>query len=166
MKQLFVVLLAMATGVAAQSPPVFLESGDYRWVPLNIRQTPTRVDVTFQVVEGDGRVHVELIPEAAFRPMQQGRPHGAIAATTEGALGTLQTTIEDPGRYRVVIANHREGRPTKVRWRVATELNPPVAARELTPQRRLAVIGISFLLFFAMVGYSGWKLRKGAADLE
>lgn len=158
--------LLMLTGIsfAQDIPPFLLDGGDYRWVPLNIRQTPVRVEVTFRVSNGQETVHAELLPEAAFRPMQKGLPHQALGATTEAMTGAIERIIEDPGIYRVVIANKNGAKPALVTWRVSTALKPSVTTTELTPKRRMGTILVSFLLFFAMVGYSGWKLRKSAQE--
>lgn len=153
-------LSVSALAATADATNMVLQSGDYRWIPLHIRQTPLRVDVSFAVTHGDGTVHAELLPESAFRPMQRGLPHQALAATAEGAAGEFRYVIEDPGSYRIVITNRNGAKPVNVSWRVSTDLNPPVTATELTPRRRIVVIFGSFVLFFAMVGYSGWKLRS------
>jgi hypothetical protein len=116
------------------------------------------------VTDSAGSVHLELLPEGAFRPMQRGLAHQVIAATAEGRSGTLQFMLREPGNYRIIVANKNGARPATVTWQVGTDLNPEPTATVLTPRRRMVTIVVSFLLFFAMVGYSGWRLKTAIRD--
>ncbi len=155
---------------SADNPPFLLPPGEFRVQDLHVPQTPLRVDAAFRVVEnqttvsGGAAVRMELLPRAALRAMQQGMAHQALAVTPEGSSGKFTSTIDDPGAYRLVITNRNLAAPVMVALSLSTDLNADVAATELPPSRRITVIGISFLIFFAMVGYSGWKLRKSALD--
>jgi hypothetical protein len=154
---IFAACSAIASG--AQDTKVLLTAGDYRWVPIEVTDTPVRADVSYQVESGEGSVHVEIVPEDAFRPMQRGQSHEAVAATASGLSGGLGQILNSPGLYRVVIANRKGARPALVTWRITTE---SVTATELTPRRRLVTIVVSFALFFVLIGFSGWRLRKAA----
>jgi hypothetical protein len=156
-------LLALAVCPAAQdSDPVSLT--DFLWVPVRARQTPLQVDVSFTVIKGNNTVHAELIADEDFRPMQHGQSHDSLAITNTGGAGAFRRIIEEPGNYRVVIVNGSPAQPAMVRLNVSTEVNPAATTTELTPKRRLAVIGVSLLLFLGMLGYSGWKLKGAALD--
>ena len=163
-------LSAMSSlAASADNPPFLLPPGEFRILDLSVPQTPLRVDAAFRLVEnqtvsGSAAVRMELLPRAALRAMQQGMAHQALAVTPEGSSGKFTSTIEDPGAYRLVITHRNLAAPVMVALSLSTDLNADVAATELPPSRRITVIGISFLIFFAMVGYSGWKLRKSALD--
>ena len=162
-RMLVPMFLAAGVFAAAQDgTPFVLQPGDYRMVDLHVTQTPLRVDVDFHVLEGDATVRCELIPRSAFRATLRGMPHQALAATPEGLSGSFRQTIEDAGEYRVVIRNRSAAKAALVTLNVGTDLNPAVTAIELAPRRRITAILISFLVFFAMVGIAGWKLRKAA----
>lgn len=159
----FLATLPLYAGIA-DNPPFQLQPGDYRILDLRVKQTPLRVDASFQVTEGEGSVHMELLPFHAFRSMQRGQPHQALAATADGSSGTFRQTIEEPGIYRIVITNRPNAKVATVALSVSTDRNPAIVATELPAKRRIVVIAVSFLLFFAMVGYSGWKLRQANQD--
>lgn len=152
---------------SANNPPFLLPPGEFRVLDLHVPQTPLRVDAAFRVMEnqavsGSAAVRMELLPRAALRAMQQGLAHQALAVTADGSSGKFTSTIEDPGAYRIVITNRDKVTPAMIALSLSTDLNAAVAATELSPTRRITVIAVSFLIFFAMVGYSGWKLRKSA----
>jgi hypothetical protein len=160
---LFLALAALSCAAAsAEDPGILLESGDYRWVPLHIRRAPVQVDASFEVSEGEPTVHIEIVEEGDFRPMQRGLTHNVLSATELAMSGFLRYRIDTPGDYRVIVTNKNGAKPTLVNWRVSTDLNPAPSATELSPRRRVVTIVVSFLLFFAMVGYSGWRLRSAA----
>ena len=65
------------------------------------------------------------------------------------------------GDYAMVIENQPGGR-SRVKVKVRVWLESAVRPKELTPGRRLAVILISAVVFFAMVSFSAFKLRGQA----
>ena len=155
---------ALAATAQTDGQMFVLPGGDYRWVPLAVRQVPVQVEVSFEVSEGGPTVHMELVPEAAFRPMQRGRAHETIGGTGDSRSGTLRQVVKQPGNYRVVIANKNGADPATVRWVISTDLSPEPVSRELSPKRRVATMFVSFVLFFAMVGYSGWRLKNAIRE--
>ncbi len=159
MTLLLALLIAQSTQTSAPKP-FQLAPGDYRWVPFTVRQVPTQVDCRFEVLRGDATVHAELLPMSEFRLFSRDREHSTLAFTPEGAKGAFRRIVEERGQYAVVIKNSAGGKPVTVTLDVATDLNPnaDVVATELPPHRRLVVILSSFLLFFGMVAFSGFKL--------
>ena len=156
------VFLLAVTASGAETTPFLLTSGDFRWIPMRIRQTPVEVDVSFSVTQGDAIVHAELIADEEFRPMQKGLEHESLASTIEGKSGAFRRIVEEPGNYRIVIVNRKEAQPGMVTLNVSTAVDRITGATELPPRRRMAVIGISLGIFLLMLGFSGWKLRKAA----
>ncbi|MDP9054551.1 MAG: hypothetical protein M3N93_09665, partial [Acidobacteriota bacterium] len=143
--------------------PFRLDAGDFRWVPLNVRQTPSEVDCYFEVLKGSPTVHIELLPLGEFRFFDRGRPHDTLAATPDGRTGEFRRVVDARGQYAVVIENARRAPPATVRLRVETNLNPGTdLARTLPPGRRLAVVLISFGVFFTTLAWSGRKLLRAA----
>jgi hypothetical protein len=140
--------------------PFRLESGDFRWVPFTVRQTPSEVDCHFEVIKGDPSIHVELLPMSEFRLYSRGREHDTMALTPKGRSGEFRRIIDVRGQYAVVVENARGAPPATVLLRVQTNLNPGDMARILSPERRLTVILISFAFFFVTVAWSGRKLVR------
>jgi hypothetical protein len=143
--------------------PFRLEPGDFRWIPLNIRQTPSEVDCHFEVVKGSPTVHIELLPISEFRLFDRGKDHDTLAITPNGANGDFRRVVDTRGQYAVVIENAHGAPPATVVFRVQTNLNPGAdLAQTLPPGRRLAVVLISLGVFFTTVAWSGRKLLRAA----
>lgn len=160
-------LAALALLLAAGDPPpdaaqpIRLEPGDFRWVDITVRQTPSEVDCRYEVIEGDPSVSVELLPRSEFRAFSRGRDHDTMAMTPKGRNGEFRRIVDERGRYAVVVKNASGARPATVVLHVKTNVNPGAdAARTLPPERRLAVIAISLAVFFVTLAWSGRKLLK------
>ena len=159
----FALPLALLFAAEVPSPdagePFRLEPGDFRWVPIKARQTPLQVDCHFEVVKGDATVHMELLPMSDFRLFDRGEEHETMASTPNGRKGDFRRIIETRGQYAVVIENARGSAAASVLLRVQTNINPDGnVAQTLSPQRRMAVVLISFAFFFVTVAWSGRKL--------
>src|SRR5208282_449345 len=86
------ILLLLAT---PQSKQAFrLEPGEWRWIPLTIRQIPTEVDCRFQVLQGNPSVHAELLPMSEFRQFNRGRKHDTLAVSPDAASGEFRRIVE------------------------------------------------------------------------
>jgi len=154
-------LLAAAGSQDDAGQPFRLEPGDFRWIPLTVRHTPLEVDCRFEVTQGGTGIHIELLPISEFRLFSRGREHDTMAFTPDGRSGEFRRIVDVGGEYAVVVENKRGAPPATVLLRVRTNLNPGAdVARILSPQRRLAVILISFAFFFATVAWSGRRLIK------
>jgi hypothetical protein len=155
-------LPAQGAGPQEKGQPFRLQPRDFRWVPFTIRQTPAEVDCHFEVVNGNGSVHAELLPMSEFRLFDRGEDHATLANTPNERSGDFRRVLETPGQYAVVVVNADGASPVSVSLQVRTNVNPQDRdiARTLPPQRRLTVILISFAFFFATVAWSGRKLRR------
>jgi hypothetical protein len=163
MNPLFMIAFLLAVGSPSQDggQPFRLEPGDFRWVPFTVRQTPSEVDCSFEVIKGNPSVHVELLPMREFRLFNRGREHDTMALTPNGRNGEFRRIIDVRGQYAVVVENARGAPPATVLLRVQTNLNPDAdVARTLSPERRLTVILISFAFFFVTIAWSGRKLMR------
>jgi hypothetical protein len=156
-------LLAAASGQQQDDAgqPFRLESGDFRWIPVTIRHTPSEVDCRFEVTKGDPSIHVELLPMSEFRSFSRGREHDTMALTPNGHSGEFRRIIDVRGEYAVVVENKRGAPAATVFLHVRTNLDPGAdVAQVLSPGRRLTVILISFAFFFITVAWSGRKLIR------
>lgn len=156
--------LTGSTTARAQDPgqSFHLAPGDFRWVPFTVRQTPTEVECSFKVLEGNASVHVELFPMSEFRLFDRGQEHTTMALTPDGRSGDFRRIIDARGRYAVVVVNARNAPPATVALDFQTNVNPSNAdmARTLPPGRQLAVILISFAFFLVTVTLSSRKLIR------
>lgn len=170
MMRLAVAVLLLAAGESqmqaapgtAAAHPIRLEAGDFRWMPFTVHQTPSEVDCRYDVVQGGGTVHVELLPMSEFRAFTRGRGHDTIALTPAGKSGEFKRIIEQRGQYAVVIENAAGARPATIVLDLRTNVTPGAdVARMVPPKRRLTVIAISFAFFFITVAWSGRLLLRG-----
>jgi hypothetical protein len=128
---------------------------DWRYVPGPLTQHPAMVDCVFQSDRPDAQVRLVLLSRAALNAWRVGRDHEEIAATPAGPRGMLRMPVHDLDTY--VAIENRGPQPVRVRLRVFME-QPRV--RYLSRGRQLAVIAISFGVFFAIVSLSARKLLK------
>lgn len=167
MRRICLVLAVFAVAVsAADETPFVLNSPDFRWIPVRIRQTPVEVDVNFSVSQGNAMVHAELIEDDQFRALRRGEEHESLAMSAEGTKGGFRRIVEEPGNYRVVIMNRPHTEPGLVTLSISTRVDGLTRATELPLKRRMATIGVSLGLFLAMLGFCGYKLRKAASREE
>ena len=94
MKLLFTIAFLFAA--SGQPPgdagePFRLEPGDFRWIPLNVRHTPSEVDCHFEVVKGSPTVHIELLPISEFRLFDRGKEHDTLSKTFKACESCDQT---------------------------------------------------------------------------
>jgi hypothetical protein len=157
----FALLFLAAIPTAPQPAQSFrLDSGDFRWVPFTVRQTPTGVDCRFEVVSGGSTVHAELLPIGEFRRFDRGLEHETMAATPKGRGGAFRRVINTRGQYAIVIVNEKGAESVTVSLSLETNANPDNGdiATPLTPERRRTVIALSVAFFLLTVTWSGTKL--------
>jgi hypothetical protein len=132
-----------------------IPASDWRYVPRPLAQQPAMVDCVFQSDRPDAQVRLVLLSQADLNAWRMGREHDEIASTPLGPGGTLRMPVHDPDTY--VVIENQAARAARVRLRVYLE-QPQV--RYLSRGRQLAVIAISFGVFFAIVSLSARRLWK------
>jgi hypothetical protein len=148
-------LLAALGGVDTIDENFEIPARDWRYVPRPLTLQPAMVDCVFQSDRPDAQVRLVLLSQSALNDWRVGRDHQETAATPVGPRGALRTPVHDLDTF--VAIENRAPRPVRVRLRVFLE-QPPV--RYLSRGRQLAVIAISFGVFFAIVSISARKLLK------
>jgi len=155
--------LLAAAGSGNQA--VRLDGGEYRWWPIYVRQVPMQVNCRFEVLNGAQTVHAELVPQDQFRSFIRRRSYEKLVSTGDTKNGSFSQIVPQRGDYAVVIMNRKNAPVAIVSLSIETTLNPAGAgiARTLPPGRRLAVILVSFAIFFVSIGWSGHKLIQAMA---
>jgi hypothetical protein len=144
----------------AQAAPFRLEPGEYRWLQFKVRTIPTVVDCKYKVTSGRGTVHMEVLTMPEFRRYYRGQPHETFAESQRGPQGEIRQMVDERGDFAVLVKNDDHAPMVMVDLEVGTDSDP--SAQVLPPERRLAVILISFGIFFAIVTVSGWRLWRAA----
>jgi hypothetical protein len=132
-----------------------IPANDWRYVPRPLTTEPAMVDCVFQCDRTDARVRLVLLGRDDLNAWRAGRDHDEVAATPASARGTLRLPVHDADTY--VAIENRGSRPVGVRLRVFIE---QAQVRYLSRGRQLAVIVISFGVFFAIVSLSARKLMQ------
>jgi hypothetical protein len=151
-------LLAASSRLQLVDQTYQIPANDWRFVDLGLRQRSALVRANF-VVESGPPVQLLLMEQADMERLNRGETHGVTSATAVAETGHLAVRPGKPGDYVVVIEN-RSGRleTAKVRLRVAVDF---VEATQISPERQLTVIAISFAVFFGIVSYSARRLWQG-----
>jgi len=148
-------LLAALPGAQPIDENFEIPARDWRYVPSPLTEQPAMVDCLFQADRQDAQVRLVLLSEADLSLWRAGRDYEEIAATSPGPHGMLRTPVHDTDTF--VAIENRGPRAVRVRLRVFLE-QPRV--RYLSRGRQLAVILISFSVFFAIVSLSARKLMR------
>jgi hypothetical protein len=161
---LALLLLGAATRVELVDEVYTIPPAEWRYVQVQLRQTPVAVNCNFQVISKDAQVRVALLNRGDLERLRADQPHGFLAATQPASEGTLYYRLQRAGEYAVVVDNRALHTPVRVHLKVALDFSggPEPAVRTLSPQRRLAVILISFAIFFGIVTWSARKLLRAA----
>ena len=134
----------------------------WRFVPVELKQMPVAVHCDFQVIARNAQVRVALLSHEDLQRLNADQPHGFLAASQPAAVGSLNYQLHRAGEYAVVVDNRALDAPVRVHLRVWLDFSPRSAqgVGYLPPERRLAVILISFAVFFAIVTWSARKLLQ------
>jgi len=154
-------LLGLLLAGAAQAVLFRLEPGEYRWIPFSVKKSPAAVDCRFRVLRGDATVHMEVMRAGEFRKYVRGKQYDTFASAADGRAGQINRLVDEPGEFAVVVENDEHAPVAMVDLEVRPALNP-TPETVLPPERRLAVILISFGIFFGLVTWSGWRLWRAA----
>jgi len=128
---------------------------DWRYVPRVLTHEPAVVDCVFTADRPDAQVRLVMLSQGDLDAWRATRDHDEMAATPVGPRGFLRVSVHDPDTYLAI--ENRGRQPTGVRLRVFLE-QPNV--RYLSRGRQLAVILISFAVFFGIVTFSARRLLK------
>ena len=159
---LLLLLLPATTRVAVVDEVYTIPPAEWRYVPMELKQTPVAVNCDFEVTGKDSPVRVALLSQADLERLRADQPHGFLAATPPETRGSFGFGLRTPGEYAVVVDNRALHSAVRVHLRVSLDFSGRTAQtiQYLSPQRRLTVILISFAVFFGIVTWSARKLLQ------
>jgi hypothetical protein len=158
--------LALACSLAAAPTSVELvdevyqiPSNQWRYVEVSLKQQPALVSASFQVLTGSAQARIALMRSQDLERLRDGQPHGVIAVTPMASSGHLSHYVHLPDDYAIVVDN-RAAKPSAVHLRIWLEFggSPGPVVTHLSGQRQLAVILISFAVFFGIVTFSARRI--------
>jgi hypothetical protein len=159
-------LLAASTTVELVDEVYRIPPAEWKYVEVNLRQNPARVDASFDVQSGSETVRLALMTRAALENLRADLPHGLLAVTPAGKSGSLHFRVRQPGDYVVVVDNRAsKAKPAavlhlRISLDFAASSGPDVT--RLAPRRQFTVIVLAFAFFFGVVTWSARKLLRAA----
>ena len=155
-------LLASTQRVEIVNGPFEIPAGKWYQVGLGLRQgRPVVVSADFDLHSGPG-VRLEFLRREDLGERLEGRPNSYLAMTAAGTSGHLRYLVRERGYYVLFLDNRKGTQGVAGHLHVAEDFGgrrtPEVT--QLSPQRQIAVIAISFALFFAIVTFSARHLLR------
>jgi hypothetical protein len=94
--------------------------------------------------------------------LREGAPQSVIDVTATAASGSLKPHVRGPGDF-VIVVDNRGDAPARVHLRIHLDfaVGGGSEVTQLSPRRQLAVVLISFVVFFGIVGWSARRLLRG-----
>jgi hypothetical protein len=136
----------------------YVDSTDWRRAGVEWKERPGVVKAFFDVESGPP-VRLMLLNRADLDSLKRGEAGHIVRRTQAELRGGLAERTGRPGDYVIVLENRGSPETAIVRLRVTLD---SWDATQLTPERRLAVLGISFAVFFGLVSFSAIKLWRAA----
>lgn len=156
-------LVAASTHVDLVDEVYRIPAGQWRYVPLELRQRPAFVAANFEVRSGSPHLRLALMRREDLERMRNDDPYGVLAATDAAASGRLRYPVRVAGDYVIVIDNRTSSnQAAEAHLHVALDFGgqPGPEVTRLSPQRQMVVIAISFAVFFGIVSYSARRLLR------
>lgn len=127
-----------------------LRPGDWSFTDLKVEQAATLIRAEFRVTTAGARVRVLLIRPPELDRYRRERRAEVLAGTAAAGSGQLAFLAPEPGEYLLLVESADSDRHPAADVRLRIELEPNRTARELTPRRRTAVVGVSLGVFLAL----------------
>jgi hypothetical protein len=164
----WILLLNAATKVELTDEVYRIPRNEWWWVEVNLRQKPAQVLATYEVQSGPHKVRVALMTRDDLERLNNDLPHGVLAVSEPAKSGSLAYRVRRRGDYVLLVDNRVDGsQPAAVHLRIALDFAGQTGPEEtqISPQRQLTVIVMSFAFFAGVAAYSAkrlWRARRGA----
>lgn len=139
-----------------------IPADEWRYVEVSLKQQPALLSAEFEAREGSREVRAALLRREDLYRLRNDHPYGVLAATAPGSTGRFSYYAQNPEVYAVVVDNRDSDAPATVHLRVRLDFGvaPGPQAGTLSRGRQLAVIAISFAVFFGIVTWSARRLLR------
>ena len=155
-------LAASSTSVVLVDELYQIPANEWRYVEVSLEQQPALVSADYRAETGAKDMRLALLRREDLERLRGDRAHGWLAETDAGPTGRLRFRVRDPGEYAIVVDNRGGDAPAAVHLKVGLDFGtgrgPEVTV--LPPRRQLAVILISFAVFFGIVTWSARRLLR------
>jgi hypothetical protein len=154
--------LALLLGAASHivlDDTIEVPRSEWRYVDIQAKEPMAVVSCEYRVVSEKTRVRVVWIARADLENFRAGGRDKILAATSFDVEGKLRHFAPAAGDYALVVENDPTG-TARARVKVKVWLESAVSPKYVSPQRRLAVILISSIVFFSIVSVTAYKLSR------
>ncbi len=156
----FLLLAASAQGNASlaelANESFRVQPHDYRYIDARISHWPATL--ICNAVAGGAGLRVELLTHEELFNFVRGREHDFVLSLDQRRNPGFSQALPNKGEYAIVLVNDDDA-PVEVRLEASVQFaREPGVAEVLSPNKRLAVILISLLVFLTTVSWSAWKL--------
>jgi hypothetical protein len=155
----FALLLAASTRVELLDETPTIRRGEWNWYPVSLRQRTATVVGNFEVESGSPKVRLALMTHAEMERRHAHSSFDELAGTTPGSRGSFHFRVPRPDDYGIVVDNSQGTEDASVRVRVLLDFSGP-RVTQISPQRQLTVIALSFAFFLSVVTYSARKILR------
>lgn len=154
------ILLAAVTHVDVVDDVFHIPAHQWLYTELALRQRPSFLSADLDVRSGSRQVRLALLRREDLDRLRADRPFGVLATTDPAGSSHLRYSIRVPGDYFLLIDNRASNdQSSEAHIRVTVDFSPPPV--QLSFQRQVAIIAISFAVFFGIAGYSARRLLRG-----
>lgn len=153
----WILLLASSTHVQLVDDVYQIPAKEWRFVELGLNQKPAQVSASYDVESGSHEVRLALMRREDLGQLQDGVPESVLDVTRAAGAGSLGPRVRGPGEY-VVVVDNRGSAAARVHLRIDLDFR---AVTQLSRQRQVVVVAISFAVFFGIVGWSARRLWRG-----
>lgn len=159
-------ICALAALLAATAAPrairydesVHVRPGDWRAFAFRVPGGPALVTCEFVRLNAGAGIRTALLTRQDAERLQAGRAHHVLAGAGFKGRGAIEYHAP-AGEYALVIDNRLDGADwAEVHLHITITPESVPEARELSPQRRAAVIAASLALFCAIALFTGRRL--------
>jgi hypothetical protein len=152
-------LLLLVSARMVLDDTIEIPRAEWKYVDIAAKEAKAVVSCEFEVLSENTEVRVVWIARKDLEFFRGGRRESILAASNFGREGKLRHFAPAAGDYAMVLENGPAG-PSAAKVKVRVWLESAVSPRYASPQRRLAVILISCIVFFSVVSFSAFRLRR------
>lgn len=162
---LALLLLFGTSQVSLMDEVVVAPRGEWRSLPIHLKQDPAVIESAFKLLDGKAGVRVALLRTEDADRLREGQNHEVLAATPFSSEGVLRFAVRDPGEYELIVDNTSGSAASAlIHLRVALDFGaqPELEVRYPSPERRTAAIALGLVFFFGVSAYAGQRLLAAA----
>jgi hypothetical protein len=158
----FFLMLASSDVVEVVDEVFQIPANEWKYVEVSLNQKPAAVHARYEVESGPHKVRLALMRREDLERLRAGMPHGVIEETEPAASGGFRPSVRGPGDYVVVVDNPADA-AAAVHLRIWLDfgVKPGREVTQISAQRQLVVILLSFATFFGIVTWSARRLLRG-----